>query len=218
MRKEDHSLRRFDLSGVIPGSILQSCVLYAACPYMLYQILSSRISPLVALLLAALFPLAGLGAALARRRLLDLIALASLLTILFTFAGFWLDRMPQALLLQLLLPVGLVSLLILVSQSLSKPFFFYVDRYFVTRHQLSELESYREQWETLPTYRAMIYRLNLVWGIALLIATLLLPGLYFFIGSEQTAPLLPYGLYALVLLLTVWTIHKKSPAPDEEPL
>src|ERR1700753_1856297 len=176
MNDEQQSPRRLNFSGVVPSNILQTILIDIVFPYMLYQLLLSRVSSPIAFALVALLPIANSIRVAITLRILDLLGILALYIIAWVLIGKLVQsNIPiMSVLLTYTLPIGILSLITLGSRLLTKPLLFYVDRYFCAR-TVEQIAIYNSYWQTKAAYRRMIYRLNLVWGIGqILIAVLLM--------------------------------------------
>ena len=214
MSDEQRSLRRLDFSGVVPSNILQMVVIDIVCPYMLFPILSAHVSFVVALLLVAMLPIAGILSIKIRKQELDLLGLLALFIIATIFASDQLEMVAPfspllAPLLNYALPIGVLGLLTLCSGFFRKPMFFYVDRYFYGISLADGVQKYNRYWETLAPYRQLIYRMNTVWGCVQVTLALALVALFYLFSQTFFLP-----FFLLIILtyvaLVVWTVQYRS--------
>ncbi len=211
---ERRTFKRLDFSSILPGGLLQSVVTNAVFPYMLYPLIVARIpDTFEALLVVALLPLFGIAYTLYQKRSLDLIGVGALIVIAFTLLNTFITGNPKELLLHIGLPSGLLGCSILLSFCLPRPVLFYVDRYFCTQSDSTKFAMFDDDWQYNKAYRSLITRMNLIWGIALLIAALVLLALFFTLSVAwfvSFALYVPYALYGLAIILCVWTVQDRS--------
>ncbi len=209
MADEQRSFKRLNFSSVVPGSLLQTLVIDAVCPYMIYPLLAERLSAPLALLLVALFPIGNILAHVVRQRYVDVIGVGTLFIIASTLAGSYLHG-DTAPVLRCALPIGLLGLVTLLSFLLPKPIFFFIDRYFTMHSNLEQAARYKAFWWDVREYRRMIKVMNMVWGVGQLTLALLLVALFFALPPGLYLQLLPFAVFLPYAILIVWTIQYRS--------
>ncbi len=209
MADEQRSFKRLNFSSVVPSSLLQTFVIDAVCPYMIYPLLAERIPTLLALLLVALFPLGNILASIVRQRYLDIVGVGTLFIIASILAGSYLHG-DIAPVLRYALPIGFLGVVGLLSFLLSKPFFFFIDRYFHMHSNIEQTARYKTFWWNVREYRRMIKVMNTVWGIGQLLIALLVVGLFFVLPGSLYLPLLPFAVLLSYAALMIWTIQYRS--------
>lgn len=199
---------RLDFSGVVPSGILQTILVDIVFPYMLYQLLVSHVSLLIAFALAAIIPLANIIRVRLTFNTFDLIGIIALYVIIWTFINTIVQSnlSIMSVLLTYTFPIGLLGLVTLSTRLFAKPLFFYIDRYF--RSWSSEQSTlYDDYWNTKEAYRQTIYRLNLVWGSGQVVLAIVFVLLFLWLPATF------FGLCSLVvlclfyILLTMWSVH-----------
>lgn len=223
MSNEPRSFQRLDFSSLLPGGLLQNIVVDAVFPYMLYQFIAPRTTYIVGLLIMALFPLVGFIVRWYQKCGPDVLAIGVLIAIGFAIATTWLTGDARILLLHFALPLGLTGIVLLLSHFFSRPLWFYVDRYV---NSPMATRPYDQLWLTSRAYRATMVRINVVWGVALLLAALSLLGLFFALAAASFVSIewyVQYGVPGLVLLLGGWTLYYRGkqaqrwlPAPEKD--
>ncbi|MBA2682496.1 MAG: hypothetical protein H0U76_29400 [Ktedonobacteraceae bacterium] len=209
MADEQRSFKRLNFSSVVPGSLLQTLVIDAVCPYMIYPLLAERLSAPLALLLVALFPLGNILAHVSRRHYVDVVGVGTLFIITSILASLYLHG-SAAPVLSCALPIGLLGIITLLSFLLPKPLFFFIDRYFNTHSNLEQAARYRTFWWDVREYRRMVKVMNAVWGIGQLLLALLLASLFFVLPSSLYRSLLPFAVFLPYAVLIVWMIQYRS--------
>ncbi|GCF06460.1 hypothetical protein [Dictyobacter arantiisoli] len=207
MDKQRHA-PRLDFTNVVPSNILQTIVIDLAFPYMLYPILTARMPLLGALGIVALFPIAHIIWNLYQRRMLDLIGIGALYFLLWALIN---DLVPASSLLQLelqhyTLPIALVGLLILLTHVVGKPLLFYIDRY-CHAHSTAQNTAYNDYWQENATYRRMLYRLNIVWGVGQIIFAALLLALFRVISSDIYFTVALVASCLFYVIMAMWSVH-----------
>ena len=209
MADEQRSFKRLNFSSVVPGSLLQTLVIDAVCPYMIYPLLAERLSAPLALLLVAFFPLGNIVAHVGRQRYVDVVGVGILFIIGSILAGTYLHG-DTAPVLRCALPIGLLGIVTLLSLLLPKPVFFFIDRYFSMQNNLEHAARYKTFWWDVREYRRMVRVMNMVWGVGQLSLALLLVALFFALPHSLYLPLLPFAILLPYAILTVWTIQYRS--------
>lgn len=209
MADEQRSFKRLNFSSVVPSSLLQTLVIDAVCPYMIYPLLVGRLSAPLALLLVALFPLGNIGAHVVRRHYLDIVGIGTLFIIASILAGSYLHG-DAAPVLRCALPIGLLGIVTLLSSLLPRPIFFFIDHYFTMQSNLEQAVRYKTFWWDVREYRRMIKVMNMVWGIGQFLLALLLIALFFVLPFSLYLSLLPFAVFLPYALFIVWTIQYRS--------
>jgi hypothetical protein len=151
--------------GSMRRAILTSVVFYAALPYALYLLLTSRGMPSTpALALTALFPLVGTLYGWRRARRLDIIGTASLLTIVVGVAAGLISNDPLFILARESLLTGALSIACFGSLLLRRPLMFYVGRQFVAASDLELAARFDSLWAE-PEFRRTMRLITVVWGV-----------------------------------------------------
>ncbi|GAC1367565.1 MAG: hypothetical protein NVS2B12_17480 [Ktedonobacteraceae bacterium] len=209
MADEQRPFKRLDFSRVIPGSLLQTIVIDAVFPYMVYPLLADRLSAPMALSLVALFPLANIAVSLVQKRTIDLLGVGALFIIASLLAGSRLsgDTAPA---LRYALPVAFLSTATLLSLLCSKPAFFFIDHYFMLHSSPEQMVKYKTFWWDVREYRHMIRVINTVWGVAQLLVALLSFALFFVVARDLYLMMLPFVIFLPYALLVVWTLQYRS--------
>lgn len=151
--------------GSMRRAIFTSVVLYAALPYGLYQLLTSRGIPSTpALALTAVFPLVGTLYDWWRARRLDIIGAASLLTIVVGVGAGLFSNSPLFILARDSLLTGALSVACFVSLLLRRPLMYYVSRQFVAASE-PELAAHFDTLWAKPEFRRTMRLITVVWGV-----------------------------------------------------
>jgi hypothetical protein len=205
-----HSLSRLSFAGVVPGGFLQMVVLDLACPYMAYQLLLNRLSWLPALLLAALFPLVGIGIVAIRQHMLDLPGILALYVLTCVLANNLLSVPLSPF--GITIPIAIVGLVVLATHWLSRPLLFYVDHYYHTISHPDQGALYDQYWQTQASYRTTIMQINQVCGWGQIIAALVLSALFYLLPQKQNIYLflLPFITTICYLALALWAIQYRT--------
>lgn len=209
MADEQRSFKRLNFSNVVPSSLLQTLVVDAVCPYMIYPLLADRVPVLLALLLVALFPLGNIAASIIRQRYLDIVGIGTLFIIASIFAGSYLHG-EAAPVLRYALPIGFLGIATLLSFLLPKPAFFFVDRYFNMHSNIEQTARYKTFWWDVREYRRMVKVMNVIWGVGQLLLGLLAFGLFFVLPHNLYLPLLPFAVLLPYAALMIWTIQYRG--------
>jgi hypothetical protein len=194
---------------VVPGSLLQTLVIDAVCPYMIYPLLIGRLSASLALLLVALFPLGNIMVHVVKRRYLDIVGIGTLFIIINILAGSYLHG-DAAPVVRCALPIGLLGIVMLLSSLLPRPLFFFIDRYFSMHSNPEQATRYRAFWWDVREYRRMIKVMNATWGVGQILLALLLVALFFALPQSLYLSLLPFAVFLPYAILTIWTIQYRS--------
>jgi hypothetical protein len=204
----ENTPRRLDFSGVVPSGILQTILIDIVFPYMIYQLLVSHVSLLIAFALAAIIPLANIMRTAFALHILDLIGIIALYVIIWIFINTTIQsNLPIVpVLLTYILPIGILGLVTLLTRLAARPLFFYVDRYLRIQSSGRPV-AMADDWHTKEAYRQTMYRMNLIWGSGQILLAAVFMFLFLFIPAGI------FGLCALAILclfyilLTMWSLH-----------
>jgi hypothetical protein len=184
-----------------------SLLLNAIAPAALYVVLTSQNVPsFTALVIAALFPVLGIGWSLVRTHRVDALGVVTLTFIAIGLVTSLISGDQRFLLLKSSLLTGLFGLVCLGSLLLPRPIMFYFGRSFATNGSPEAVQRYDALWQ-YPRFRAIQRTLTVVWGCGYVAEALLrvllleiLPIAVFLAISDLMA-------LAVTVLLMVWTVR-----------
>jgi hypothetical protein len=160
-------------------------------------------SPVVALGIAALFPL-GDGLVSALRRRLDLLSVASLATLVVGIALSFATNNAAFAIAEKSAFTGLFGVAFLVSLLLPRPLIFHLGRQFNTAGDPAAQAAWDANW-SIPGFRRVVRVMTAVWGLGLLaeaalrvvVALTMTPAV-----AIVVSPVLAIGAFALLILWT----------------
>lgn len=188
-------------------SIGFSIFISAVCPYLIYRVLEPQFPPgsLTPLLISTVFPLLGIALGFAMRRMLDYIAVISLVEISISVLVTLVAANIELALVARALQGTLTGLFFLLTVAVRRPLIYYVSRQFVAAGSPAVLAGFESanQRDEGRTFR----RLTLLWGIVTILVSLVnltlavstTPANYLLI-----APILSIGTNAV---LAAWTVR-----------
>jgi hypothetical protein len=149
-------------------SLQPKLILNVGAPIGVFQAATSRgVSEQNALLLAAVFPLIGIGASAVRQRRIDPIGVASLAAIVLGAALSLVFHDPRILLVKDSAVTGLIGLAFIGSLLAPRPLIFVLARHLAAHRPAGQAEL-DARWQSSPRFRAVMRRLTVLWGIGLL--------------------------------------------------
>jgi len=187
-------------------SIAISIVLNAVCPYLIYRSLvpfypAGDLTPLLA---STVFPLFGLVFGAIRARMLDTIALISLVEIAISIAVTLVARDIRLALIARALQGTLTGLFFLLTAGINRPLFYYVARQFVAANSPQAMEGFKlaQARDGGRTFK----RLTVAWGLVtilvsvvnVVLAATVSPANYLLIS-----PILGIGTNVILIAITV---------------
>jgi hypothetical protein len=161
---EQSSTTDFDIRGM-PWSL----VLNVAVPWLLYTLSKNyyHTSEIVALCVAAIFPIGDSIFETVRHRQLDIIAILSLLRIATGIVGVLLGGDAKLLLIGGSFFTGALGLVCFLSFLFPKPLMFYIGRQMMAGRDTAKLATYNQKWNW-PHVRFAHRLITLIWGCALI--------------------------------------------------
>lgn len=185
---------------------MRSIVLNAAIPLLLYRLTKRYVSPseMIALSVAALFPLAESLAGLLGRRALDPIAVIVLGGVLVGMIGAALGGSVKLLLIRESLFTGALGVACFVSLVLPRPLMFYFGRHFVAGTDPAKAAAFNAAWER-PHFRFANRLITAVWGAAFTTEFLVRIALVYTLPAATVLAVAPVILGVITIVTIVWT-------------
>lgn len=186
--------------------LLISIVLNAVFPFMLYTLTKRYISSseLVALSVAAVFPIVTSIFDVVRSHRLDFIAILALLGILTSVIGVLLGGDPKILLIRESFLTGALGLACFISLLMPRPLMFYVGRQFMAGNNPVKIAEYNAQWQ-LPRARQVHRLITTVWGVAYVGEFILRVVLVYTLSAGVVLIVSPFMTGGATVLAIVWT-------------
>lgn len=187
--------------------MLKSIALNALIPLGLYWLVKHFITPseLIALSVAALFPLIDSLYEFARRRSFDLLALFTLLGIVVSLVGLLIGGDPRILLIRESLFTCMLGIACLVSLVLPRPLMFYVGRQFMSGGDPAKIAAFNAQW-AYPHARFVHRLITTVWGIAFISEFALRVVMVYTLPTEVVLAVSPIVLGGITIGAVMWTM------------
>lgn len=186
--------------------LLVSIVINAAIPFLLYTLTKKYISSseVVALSIAALFPIFDSIFGIIRHRQLDLIAVLALLGIVVSLVGVLLGGDPKILLIRESFLTGALGIACFVSLLLPRPLMFYFGRQMMAGRDPVKITQFDAQWQY--PYARFVHRLiTVVWGIAYVGEFILRVILVYTLPVSVVLLISPFLLGGITVATIVWT-------------
>jgi hypothetical protein len=161
---EQSSSTEFNIRGM-----LLSIVLNVAIPWLLYTLCKTYFdtSEIVALCVAAIFPIGDSIFEIVLHRQLDILAVFSLLGVATAIVGGLLGGDTKLLLIRGAFFTGALGLACFLSFLFPKPLMFYLGRQMIAGRDTAKFAAYNQKWN-LPHVRFVHRLITLVWGCALI--------------------------------------------------
>ena len=183
-----------------------------ALPWLAYTLAEPRLGELGGLVASALPPVLWSLGELLRHRRLDALSVLVLVGIAMSLVGLSLGGDARILLVRESLASGAIGVAFLFSLLLEKPLIFYLARATIAR-QHDDAHDIVCQWWASPGARRAVWVMTAVWGVGLTAEAALRTWLALIWAPSRflvVAPLIGYGLMALLLLWTFWHRHALS--------
>lgn len=186
--------------------LLVSIVINAAIPFLLYTLSKKYISSseVVALSIAALFPIFDSIFGIIRHRQLDLIAVLALLGIVVSLVGVLMGGDTKILLIRESFLTGALGIACFVSLLLPRPLMFYFGRQMMAGKDPVKIAQFDAQWQ--HPYARFVHRLiTIVWGIAYVGEFILRVILVYTLPAAVVLLISPFLLGGITVGTIVWT-------------
>lgn len=186
--------------------LLISIVLNAVFPFILYTLTKRYISSseLVALSVAAVFPIVTSIFDVVRSHRLDFIAILALLGIITSVIGVLLGGDPKLLLIRESFLTGALGLACFVSLLMPRPLMFYVGRQFMAGNDPAKIAAFNAQWQ-IPRARQVHRLITTVWGVAYVGEFILRVILVYTLPAGVVLIVSPFMTGGATVLAIVWT-------------
>lgn len=190
-----------------PTGLLRTLAVDLALPWIAVQVLTHQfgVSPLSAVVVAALFPAMSLAATWLRRGRLEMIGLIVLTTLVGGLAVALAAQDPRIALIKGVPGATLFGVACLATLARRAPLMFYVARQFTAGDDAAKLAAWTDRLASAGFRRAMRV-LTLVWGVAFVAKAALWTGaaLWLPLGAAMAVnPALGIGIFAALM---TWTI------------
>jgi hypothetical protein len=186
--------------------VLFSLVLNVAIPLLLYNICKNqyRTSDVVALSVAALFPIGDSIFEVILHRRLDLIALVTLIGTAVGIVGLLLGGSTKILLIRESFFTGALGLACFISFLLPRPLMFYFGRQMMAGNDAAKIAEFNNNWQ-LPHVRFVNRLITFVWGCAFIGEFLVRVVLVYTLSPVLVLAVAPIITTAIVVGTMLWT-------------
>jgi hypothetical protein len=186
--------------------LLRSILLNAAIPLILYRLTKRYLtaSEVVALSVAALFPLAESLSDVTRKRTLDPIGVIVLAGMGASMIALAFGGSIKLLLIRESLFTGAVGIACLASLMLPRPLMFYFGRSYMTGNDAKKVAAFNAGWQH-PYFRFVNRVVTLVWGIAFLTEFAIRVVLVYTLPTAAVLAVSPATLGGITIGTILWT-------------
>lgn len=190
-------------------TIVFSVVLNGVVPFVIYSILSGKMSEVAALSIAAIVPALDNLVSLARHRKLDVFGSFMLAGLVVGVGVVFFGGDPKLILIRESFVTAAFGLVMLGSLLLPRPIIFYFAVHF-SADEAAKTELL-EGW-THPYFRFVMYFLTTVWGVSLVAEAIVRTLLVFVIDNTSeflaVSPFVQYGMLGATIAWTVWYANR----------
>jgi hypothetical protein len=188
------------------AGILRSIVLNAAIPALLYSLTKRYVSDsdVVALSIAAIFPLVGSIGGLVRHRRMSIIAVLAVLGIAVSVGALALGGDPKILLIRESFLTGALGIACFVSLVLPRPLMFYFGREMEAGSDPAKIAAFDAESEH-PAARRVHRLITTVWGIAFVGEFVLRVILVLSLPAVVVLAITPFILGGVTIATLAWT-------------
>jgi hypothetical protein len=190
----------------VVGPLLRSVVLNAVIPLALYHLTKSYVSDseVLALGVAALFPLVESVVDLAGKQTLDPVAVIVLGGVVVSIVSVLLGGGVKLLLIRESLFTGALGIACFVSLLLRRPLMFYFGRFFLAGKDPQESAAFEARWER-PRFRFVSRLITVVWGAAFSLEFAIRVVMVYTLSTSTVLAASPVVLSGITIATIVWT-------------
>ncbi len=195
---------KISMRGIIIG-LIPSIVIDGLLPFLVYTLLQSHTTQLVALSASAIPPIISNIISTLRNRHLDAFGVIILLGIVVSIVAIFFGGDPKLLLIKESFVTVALGVACLFSLLLPKPLMFYISKHFATGGNAAKFARFDSLWH-YPSFRKMSYSITILWGIALIGEFLLRIVLVYTLTVQQVLLIAPIIFNITLVGLILWTV------------
>ena len=195
-------------------SLVVEVVVNFVLPWLCYRFAKTPLGEASALLLSTAPPILWSLMIVVRFRRLDVVSVLVIVGILLSLLTMALGGAPRILLMRESLITGLVGLALIASLLFPRPLMFYLAQSTASQHSPEEGDRFKLLWEK-PGFVRCMYLLTWVWGVGLIVETIVRATLAWTIPTEQfllISPVIGYGVYFSLIGWTFWYVRRLKAA------
>ncbi|MES5266767.1 VC0807 family protein [Priestia megaterium] len=182
--------------------IIVSVLINIVLPYLIYTILKTHITSIIALSLAACVPLVDTLYHLIKDKKLDTFSSFIFLGIVLSIVAAWIGGDERFILLRESYVTGIMGLVFLLSLLTPKPLIYYFAMKFISNKSVMT-----KRWEEEVSFRHFIRIMAAVWGIGLMIEALVKVVIVYEFPISKALVISPIAQYIIIAILIYWNIH-----------
>ncbi|MEJ9314534.1 hypothetical protein P4655_24600 [Priestia megaterium] len=182
--------------------IIVSVIINIVLPYLIYTILKTHITSIIALSLAACVPLVDTLYHLIKDKKLDTFSSFIFLGIVLSIVAAWIGGDERFILLRESYVTGIMGLVFLLSILTPKPLIYYFAMRFT-----ADKSVITKRWEEEVSFRHFIRIMAAVWGIGLMIEALVKVVIVYEFPISKALVISPIAQYIVIAILIYWNIH-----------
>jgi hypothetical protein len=182
--------------------IIASVLINIVLPYLIYTILKTHITSIIALSLAACVPLVDTLYHLIKDKKLDTFSSFIFLGIVLSIVAAWIGGDERFILLRESYVTGIMGLVFLLSLLTPKPLIYYFAIRFISNKSVIT-----KRWEEEVSFRHFIRIMAAVWGIGLMIEALVKVVIVYEFPISKALVISPIAQYIIIAILIYWNIH-----------
>jgi len=182
--------------------IIVSVLINIVLPYLIYTILKTHITSIIALSLAACVPLVDTLYHLIKDKKLDTFSSFIFLGIVLSIVAAWIGGDERFILLRESYVTGIMGLVFLLSLLTPKPLIYYFAMRFISNKSVMT-----KRWEEEVSFRHFIRVMAAVWGIGLMIEALVKVVIVYEFPISKALVISPIAQYIIIAILIYWNIH-----------
>ncbi|AJI25636.1 hypothetical protein H8R29_28085 (plasmid) [Priestia megaterium] len=170
--------------------------------YLIYTVLKTHMTSIIALSLAACVPLVDTLYHLIKDKKLDMFSSFIFLGIVLSIVAAWIGGDERFILLRESYVTGIMGLVFLFSLLAPKPMIYYFAMRFTSKKSVIT-----KRWEEEVSFRHFIRIMAAVWGIGLIIEALVKVVIVYEFPISKALVISPIVQYIIIAILIYWNIH-----------
>ncbi|MGF9846675.1 VC0807 family protein [Priestia megaterium] len=182
--------------------IIVSVLINIVLPYLIYTILKTHITSIIALSLAACVPLVDTLYHLIKDKKLDTFSSFIFSGIVLSIVAAWIGGDERFILLRESYVTGIMGLVFLLSLLAPKPLIYYFAMRFISNKSVMT-----KRWEEEVSFRHFIRIMAAVWGIGLMIEALVKVIIVYEYPISKALVISPIAQYIIIAILIYWNIR-----------
>jgi hypothetical protein len=193
---------------IIKG-IVTTLLINGALPFVVYEVLRSHMSSIVALSIATIIPLIDNLLSLIKKRRLDVFAVFMLISFMLGIMMVSIGGSERLLLIRESFVTGILGIIFLVSLLFPRPLIFHFALRFTVGNDPDKTSAFADNWQ-YAYFRFVLRLMTVVWGLALIGESVVRSILVFKLSVSQFLAVSNFIMYGFIGAAIVFTVVYRS--------